>query len=285
MSKYAALRAQLERLHVRETPNPEGYRANPKVHWPVLIDFGRRVHRDEFLPVFRKDWVIYGYSPDEGKWTYPDALGTPSEYTQLEVAVDLAPHLGPSAAKPTESSLRETRDDIVKRAHRLGARDIRTAIPESDPAARSGALIALREELDGDYTSCDEARTVHFNVETEDDDSGVVELLEEIGLELFELDMTWRNGTGCLGEDSIFRVIVEDGTGFTFDIPRVAVPDRVHRAAHAVALVVCDELGGELRDGDDEFDLRRFEARVLDVTRRLERVGLVPGEAATMMLL
>ena len=80
--------------------------------------------------------MFYGYSPDEGRWTYLHAAGVPSRWTSIAVTKNLVTDYEEESAAGIEESLSGFFASVQKNAVVLNPRTVVTREPVAEANLR-----------------------------------------------------------------------------------------------------------------------------------------------------
>ena len=298
------IRPQIE-VSASQPEDERDYGPNAEVEWIVDIEFeeNRMVATEAIDAAFGSDWltevsgaVFYGYSPDEGRWTYLHAAGVPSRWTSIAVTKDLVTDYEEESAGSIEASLSGFFASVQKNAAVLDPRAVLTREPVAEAAGRALRYLAIGETVAADAI-------LILAAPNADPFAGeqVWDVMYSLGLRWGNMDIFhWENHTEE-GDDSFFSVWTTTEPGyflpelvaagqvraeslvFGFSVPRSVAPAHVYRQMLAAAKYAQERLGGVLLSDDGELlDEAKAIAEIEDTVAILLDAGIHPGSEVAL---
>lgn len=243
--------------------------------------------------------TLYGFSPDEGRWTYVHAGGVPTIWTKVAVGVDLVSTHEENPKPRKATALTKVLRSVEERGEALNAERVRSRSTPEEGAALAAKMFDCWREARGDCIAALRAADGESFVGTE-----VWDVMACLGLGWGDGDLFHWDNDSEVGDDHFFSVWTSTEPGyflpeviaagrmnpetliFGFNIARCAAPEHVRRQMMKAIEYTQRRLGGSLVDerGEPlEQDVARESVR--RVVQRLAAVGLEPGADTTLRLM
>src|SRR5262249_28580175 len=145
---------------------------------------------------------IYGFSPEDGHWTFLRAGGVPERYTRICFGAKLFDNLGEELTARTEQDLAALLRAIKEGGKKLGAEAVRQRTSPRDGAKRALELTQL-------WNDCNLEVAVVLNADKKRKYSGkdIWDVMLCLGLRWGDMDLFhWQNEPGNVGDDALFSV-------------------------------------------------------------------------------
>jgi cell division protein ZipA len=263
------------------------YRPSDKVDWVVHIDLppGTVLTRDTIEKILPERWRdqhlypdVYGFSPDQKRWTFPNAGDVPDSYSGFQLAWKLRSMDNEALSeKQLDSCLTATREA----AHGLNGSNVWAASSSEEGATRSARLLQL-------VKSCDVNVIVVLRASERNRFEGraIWDVMLSLGLRWGDMDLFHWENPGVPGQDYFFSVwtsttpgyfLPEDiGMGqvrtqdlvFGFFVPRTWRPEvvldsmlrAVHYAKRRLGGRILDRSGSDLSEAKLKADIQQTTA-------------------------
>jgi len=251
----------------RETESAE-YKADPYTDW--IIDLipvnGGFFRKTDFAKMFDYDWrskfqsTIYGFSPEENRWTFADAGDTPDVYSKLQVAIDVHVVFNEERSNYDPKKLERYIIELEKRVRKYPIK-VRLEHKESIDSAiqRARELVGIHHEFNREALIVLQGDKQFNGIEMWD-------ALQSVGLNWGDGDLFHWDNDKDYGHDQHFSVWtttepgyflpeeIKDGNMnpinlvFGFTIPRSADPENVYEIMINAAEYCQKRLGGKILD-------------------------------------
>lgn len=288
----------------RETESAE-YKADPDREWVIdIIQInGGNFKKEDFSKMFDYDWrrefqsTIYGFSPEENRWTYADAGDSPEIYSRLQVAIDVQSVYDDENFNYDPKKLERYLIELEKRIKKYPTK-LKIEHKESVESAiqKAKELVALYHEMNNDAIIVLQSN-IQFNGRE------VWDALQSVGLEWGDGDLFHWNNNKDYGHDRHFSVwtVTEPGyflpeeivngnmnpqnLVFGFSVPRSADPENIFDAMLNAVKYCQKRLGGEILDKNlNPFNENRERNDLLEHLKRMESKGLKAGSDKALMM-
>jgi hypothetical protein len=282
---------------VRETENVE-YKAEPEREWIINLipTDGALFKREDFNKMFDYDWrsnypsTIYGFSPEESRWTYANAGDTPDVYSKLQVAIDIQDVFSEDSPNYEPQKLNRYLYELQKRVKKY---PIKLKIEQTEPVesaiAKAKKLVQLHKEFNLDAIIVLQADKKFLGLEMWD-------ALQSVGLKWGDGDLFHWSNDKDYGHDQYFSVWTTTEPGyflpeeikdenmnpqnlvFGFSIPRSADPKNVFEIMLNAVKYCQKRLGGQILDRNMKpFSDEKQRQELSEFLKRMERNGLNAG--------
>jgi len=242
--------------------------------------------------------TLYGFSPEEGRWTYVHAGGVPTLWTKVAVGVDLVSTHDEDPKPLNATALAKVLRSVEERGKALSAQ-VRSRSTVDEGAALAAKLFDCWRDARGDCIAVLKAADGERFVGRQ-----VWDVMRCLGLRWGDGDLFhWANDSE-VGDDHFFSVWTSTEPGyflpeaiaagrmnpetliFGFIIARCAAPEHVRQRMMTAIEYAQRRLGGSVVDEHGE-PLRQDAAleRVRRVVQRLAAAGLEPGVGTTLRLM
>lgn len=289
---------------VRETENVE-YKADPEREWIINLvpTDGTLFKKEDFNKMFDYDWrskyqsTIYGFSPEEKRWTYANAGGTPDIYSKLQVAINIQDVFNEDSPNYEPQKLNRYIDELKKRIKKYPT-ELKTEQTESveSAIAKAKRLVQLHQEFNINATIVLQADKDFKGLEMWD-------ALQSVGLEWGDGDLFhWSNGKNY-GHDQHFSVWTTTEPGyffpeeikngnmnpqnlvFGFSIPRSADPKNIFEIMINCVKYCQTRLGGQILDKNlKPFNEQQEKQNLSQFLKRMEQKGLKAGSVNALTM-
>jgi hypothetical protein len=281
-------------------PSDEGrdYLPNGKIDWVVHLDFPPQtiLKKASIQQVFSQGWrekhaypVLFGYTPEEKRWTYVNAAGVPDLYSALQLAWKLR-----SLDDDERIASDRLRAYLAAARHAgqtLKATGVRPATSPEDAARQSFRLLELVE-------SCDSHPAVVLKAVSVSGFDGreIWDVMLCLGLRWGDMDLFHWENPGIPGDDHLFSVWTSTPPGyffpeeiaagrihttdlvFGFSVPRTWQPIVVVESMLRTVHYTERRLGGRVLDVDGaDLSEEELKAEVREIVTRLTDAGFPPG--------
>ena len=276
----------------------EEYKANPSREWIIdLIQInGDNFNKIDFNKMFDYEWrsnfqsTLFGFSPEENRWTYANAGGTPDIYSKLQVAVDVQGVYNDEENYSTEK-LQRYLTELEKRIKKYPTPlKIETNESIEDAIQKSKKLVSLQKEFNLDAIIVLQAKNKFKGIE-------IWDVLQSVGLKWGDMDLFhWNNYESDYGHDQHFSVWTSTNPGyffpeeikngnmnpenliFGFSVPRSADPINVQKVMIEVVKYCQKRLGGEILDKNGNiFNEKKGTLQMIEFVDKMKGKGLIPG--------
>lgn len=284
----------------RGEPSDEGrdYLPNGKIDWVVHLDFppDTILKKASIQQVFSQGWrekhaypELFGYSPEEKRWTYVNAGGVPDLYSGLQLAWKLR---SLDDDEPMASDRLGTFLAAARQAgQKLKATNVRPATSPDEAARQSARLLELVE-------TCSSQPAIVLAATSKDgfDGRAVWDVMLSLGLRWGDMDLFHWENPGIPGDDHLFSVWTSTPPGyffpeeiaagrvhtsdlvFGFSVPRTWQPDVVAESMLRAVHYAERRLEGRALDTDgSELSEEGLKAEVRDIAMTLTEAGFPPG--------
>lgn len=278
------------------------YLPDPNVNWIVTIEFDSPISREKINGQLDASWLetngiptVYGFSPNEERWTFVNAIDSPGTFSSLKIAWPLwdAIEKKPKAVQAEE--LERHTLAIQKTLSPLAESTTKADRSPEDALASAASLAVLVAMCDSDVTlklvAPDGGRFPGHQV---------WDVMLCLGLDYGDGDLFhWINNSG-FGDDLFFTVETSTPPGyfipqrmasgegdvrdliFNFSVPRSADPLVVFQSMANAVEYTQKRLGGTVVNGSGEpFDRAGEQEKIGATVNRLKQAGFTPGESAT----
>lgn len=218
----------VEKQHGKHSDEGRDYLPNVKTDWVVYLDFAPNtiLKKASIQQVFNPTWrekydypELYGYSPEEKRWTYVNAGGVPDLYSGLQLAWKLR-------SLDNDEPIASDRLGIFLAAAKqaggkLQVTGMRPASSPEDAARQSARLLDLVE-------SCDFHPAVVLKARSESgfDGRAIWDVMLSLGLRWGDMDLFHWENPGIPGDDHLFSVWTSTPPGYFF--PEEIAAGRIH---------------------------------------------------------
>ncbi|KQR70722.1 hypothetical protein ASF92_12245 [Pedobacter sp. Leaf176] len=282
---------------IRETENME-YKADNEREWVINLTSTESVSfkKSDFDKMFDYDWrskfhsTIYGFSPEENRWTYADAGDSPEVFSKLQVAVDIQDVFNEETPDYNRQKLKRYIDELEKRIKKY---PIKLKIEQSETIesaiTKAKKLVQLNQEFNLDAIIVLQADNHFKGIKMWD-------VLQSVGLKWGDGDLFHWGNDKNYGHDQNFSVWTTTEPGyffpeeikhgnmnpqnliFGFSIPRCADPKNVY-AIMLNSVKYCQKrLGGQVLDRNMKpLDEEKSKQELSAFLTRMEHKGLISG--------
>ncbi len=281
----------------RESENVE-YKADPDKDWVIdLIPVhGDNFKKDDFSKMFDYDWrskfqsTIYGFSPEENRWTFADAGGTPDIYSKLQVAIDVQ---GVFNDEPPNYDPKKLNLYIVELENRIKKYPTRIRLEHNESIEsaihKAKGLVSLYQDFNIDAI-------IILQSDNEFDGTEMWDALLSVGLSWGDGDLFHWNNNKDYGHDQHFSVWTTTEPGyflpeevrngnmnpqnlvFGFSVPRSADPKNVFEIMFNAVEYCQKRLGGQILDKNMQpFNIEKERKEMKELLNRMESKGIEAG--------
>ena len=274
------------------------YKADPNKDWIInLIPLnGENFKKEDFSKMFDYDWrtnfqsAIYGFSPEDNKWTFAYAGGSPEIYSKLQVAVDVQGIFNEENPNYDPKKLERYIVELEKRIKKYPTK-IRLEKSESTESA-----IQKAKELVSIYNEFNINMIVVLQSNEQFDGLKTWDALQSVGLNWGDGDLFhWSNNTDY-GHDQYFSVWtttepgyflpeeIKDGNMnpqnliFGFSVPRSADPKNVFEVMLNAVEYCQKRLGGKILDKDmNPINVTNERNKINELIKKMDSRGIKAG--------
>lgn len=281
------------------------YLPNKKIDWVVHLDFAADtiLKKANIQQVFNQTWrekhhypEIFGYSPEEKRWTFVNAGGVPDLYSRLQLAWKLR-------SLDNDESLASDRLGTYLAATRqagqkLKATGVRPATSPDEAARQSAHLLELVE-------SCSSQPVVVLKAISKNGFEGraIWDVMLSVALRWGDMDLFHWENPGIPGDDHLFSVWTSTPPGcffpeeiaegrvhtadlvFGFSVPRTWQPEVVVESMLRAIHYAKRRLGGRVLDGDgSDLSEEKLKAELRGTVTILTQAGFPPGSDDALYL-
>jgi cell division protein ZipA len=288
----------------RETESAE-YKTDPDKDWVIeLIPVnGNPFKKTDFSKMFDYDWrnnfqsTIYGFSPEENRWTFADAGGTPDIYNKLQVAIDVQSIFNDENPNYDSEKLERYIFELEKRIKKYPTK-LRLEHKESIESAihKAKGLVNIYQEFNRDAVIVLQSDNPFNGME-------IWDTLQSLGLNWDDGDLFHWSNDKDYGHDQHFSVWtttepgyflpeeVKDGNMnpknlvFGFSIPRSADPENVYKIMISATEYCQKRLGGEILDRDMQpFKVEKERIEMKKLLNRMASKGIKAGSDKALII-
>jgi cell division protein ZipA len=283
-------------------PHPD-YLPDPLLEARFDISLPGDTPKAVIIEAFSAQWrqkypgMVYGHSPQTGRWTFVEAADVPDRFDSLKYAVSLVRTWDPGAEAIDANRLRDYERQLTKISRRLGGSVSCEESPE-DLARRAERLFLLWNTCDRDVIvvlAAPEAKSY--------DGRDIWDVMLALGLRWGDGDLFHWEHESDQGSDFFFSVWTATDPGyffpeeiaadrvatedliFGFSIPRSTAPIEVFEQMMNAVRYAQQRLGGTILNGNGEPLNERLLKRDIDnVVGTLYAHRLKPGQETTLKL-
>ncbi|MEL6589469.1 MAG: cell division protein ZipA C-terminal FtsZ-binding domain-containing protein [Bacteroidota bacterium] len=283
----------------RTYSDEDEYKANPEREWIISLipRNGDPFHKKDFNEMFDYEWrsnfesTIYGFSPEEKRWTYANAGGTPDIYSKLQVAVNVQRVYADEEPQFSPEKLNRYLIELEKRIKQYPTPlKLEVNEPVEAAIAKAQKLVSLQNEFSFESIIVLQPKTRFKGME-------VWDVLQSVGLEWGDMDLFhWDNDDSDFGGDHHFSVWTTTNPGyffpeeikngrmkpenlvFGFSVPRSADPLNIQPIMIEAVNYCQKRLGGEMLDQHgNPYNAEAEIQQLTDFVNRMKAQGIVPG--------
>ncbi|WP_298319632.1 cell division protein ZipA C-terminal FtsZ-binding domain-containing protein [uncultured Aquimarina sp.] len=281
------------------------YKAEPSREWIIelVIPDGAIIKQKKLYELFDYEWrtnfssTIFGHSPEDDRWTYALAGGTPETYNQIQVAVNLLDVFNDENPNYDIEKLERYIIELKKRlkSHSLAFKIKETESKES-AIEKSKKLVELNRLFDRDILIGLQSDKIY-------DGREVWDVLQSLGLKWGDGDLFHWNNSSDYASDQHFSVWTSTEPGyflpeqikkgkmnpsnlvFGFSIPRSADPINVYRVLVNSVKYSQKRLGGEITNRNGEpFNEQLELIQLAELIKQMDDNGIIPGSSNSLRL-
>lgn len=281
------------------------YKADPGKEWVInLVPVnGDMFKKEDFMKMFDGGWrtkfasTIYGFSPEENRWTFADAGRTPEIYSKLQIAVDVQGIYNDEKPDYDPKKLERYLIELEKRIKTYPVK-LRLEHPETIESAIAKAknLVALYNQFNNDAI-------IVLQSDTQFSGMAIWDALQSVGLTWGDGDLFHWNNDEDYGDQAYFSVWTTTKPGyflpeqvkagnlnpkdlvFGFSIPRSADPANIY-AIMMNAVKYCQKrLGGQLLTSNMQpLNEGTEKQRLANFIKQMEDKGIKPGSNKALQM-
>lgn len=281
----------------RETENTE-YKADLDREWVIdlLPVNGDNLKKEDFSKMFDYDWrsnfqsTIFGFSPEEDRWTYAQAGDSPEIYSKLQVAIDVQGVYIDENLNYDPKKLEQYIIELQKRIKNYPT-ELRLEHKESIESAiqKAKKLVKMYQDFNSDVIIVLQGEKQFKGIE-------IWDALQSVGLNWGDGDLFhWRNDKDY-GHDQHFSVWTTTEPGyffpeeikkgnmnpqnlvFGFSIPRSADPKNVLEVMFSAVEYCQKRVGGQILDENmHPFNLENKRKEIAELLKKMEEKGIKAG--------
>ncbi len=274
------------------------YKADSQREWIInLIQVnGENFKKEDFTKMFDYEWrskfesTIYGFSPEENRWTYADAGGTPNLYSKLQIAIDIQGVYNEENANYDPQKLERYITELEKRVKNYPSKLKIEQTETIDKAIiKAKRLVQLHQEFNSDAIIVLQSDKQYNGLE-------VWDALQCVGLAWGDGDLFHWSNNHDYGHDQHFSVWTATEPGyflpedikagnmnpknlvFGFSIPRSADPKNIYCIMLNAAKYCQRKLGGQILDKNGQL-LNEAEEKqnLIDLLDQMKSKGIIVG--------
>lgn len=281
----------------KETEHLE-YKADPEREFIInLIPTGSELFKkSDFNKIFDYDWktkyssTIFGFSPEENRWTYANAGGSPEIYSKLQVAIDILEVFNEESPNFDSQKLRRYVVELEKRIKKYPTKlKIEQLETIEISVSKAKKLVQIYQEFNQYAIIVLEAENQFNGIEMWD-------VLQSLGLQWGNGDLFYWYNEHRYGHDQHFTVwtrtdpgyflpeAVKDGRMnpqnliFGFSIPRSADPKNIYEIMLNSVKYCQKRLGGQILDMNGQpLNEEKEKQELLKFLQRMEQKDLKAG--------
>jgi len=281
------------------------YKADPDTDWIINLtnSNGENFKKEDFSKIFDHYWrtnfpsTIYGFSPEDNKWTFANAGGTPEIYSKLQIAINLQEVFNKQDLKEASIRLQRYYSELEKRIKKYPTKITLVQNESIESAIQKGkALVSVYNEFNIDAIIVLQSDKQFDGLKTWD-------ALQSIGLIWGDGDLFhWNNNTN-FGHDQYFSVWTTTEPGyflpeeikdknmnpqnlvFGFSIPRSADPKNVFEAMLRAVEYCQKRLGGKILDGEmNPFNIAKERNKINELIKRMDNKEIKAGSEKALRM-
>ncbi len=297
-----------KQLQIPEIENKEEeveYKADSSREWIIdlVIPSGKIIKQEKLYELFDLEWrtnfssTIFGHSPEDNRWTYALAGGTPETYDQIQIAISLLDVFNEENPNYDHKKLEKYIHELKKRLEKHSL-DFEIKETESKESAieKSKQLIKLNGLFDKDIL-------IGLQNQSTYDGREVWDVLQSLGLNWGDGDLFHWNNSSEYASDQHFSVWTSTEPGyflpeqikngkmnptnlvFGFSIPRSADPMNVYRVLINSIKYCQTRLGGQIINRNGEpFNEQLELIQLAELIKKMTDNGIIPGSDNSLTL-
>ncbi|WP_298236641.1 cell division protein ZipA C-terminal FtsZ-binding domain-containing protein [uncultured Algibacter sp.] len=297
--------SQLQIPEIKAKEENVEYKPDSNREWIIdlVIPNGTIVKQEKLYELFDLEWrtnfssTIFGHSPEDNKWTYALAGGTPETYDQIQVAINLLDVFNEEIPNYNTKKLERYIIELEKRLknHSLEYEIEETETKES-AIEKSKQLVKFNELFDKDIL-------IGLQSDNQYNGKEVWDVLQSLGLKWGDGDLFHWNNSSDYASDQHFSVWTSTEPGyflpeqvtkgkmnptnlvFGFSIPRSADPMNVYRVLVNSIKYCQTRLGGQIINRNGEpFNEQLELIQLSELIKNMTDNGIIPGSDNSLML-
>ncbi len=297
--------SQLQLPKIEKKEEKVEYKPEPSREWIIelIIPKGTIIKQEKLYELFDYEWrtnftsTIFGHSPEDGRWTYALAGGTPETYDQIQVAVSLLDVFNDENPNYSIEKLEKYIIELKKRlkSHSL-AFEIKETQSKESAIEKGKKLVELNRLFD---------REILIGLQSSNNYDGreVWDVLQSLGLKWGDGDLFHWNNSSDYASDQHFSVWTSTEPGyflpeqvkngimnptnlvFGFSIPRSADPMNVCRVLINSIKYCQKRLGGEIINRNGEpFNEQLELLELAELIKQMNDNDIIPGSENSLRL-
>lgn len=294
------------KLNIPKVDNEKSeYKADSSREWilNLIIPNGEIVQQKKLYELFDLEWrtnfssTIFGHSPENNRWTYALAGGTPETYNKIQVAISLLDVFNEENPDYDSKKLEKYVTELEKRLKKHSLKfEIEELESKKSVIQKSKKLVQLNKLFDQDIL-------IGLQNEKEYNGKEVWDALQSLGLKWGDGDLFHWNNNSDYASDQHFSVWTSTEPGyflpeqikegkmnpsnlvFGFSIPRSADPINVYQVLVNSIKYCQKRLGGQMINRNGEPFDEQLEKKALEelVTEMIDN-GVIPGSDNALIL-
>jgi len=290
---------------IKENNNKKEYRADSSRQWilNLLLPKDEIISQDELYELFDLEWrtkftsTIFGYSPEENRWTYALAGGAPTHYNKVQIAIDLLDVFSEASPDYDDKKLERYVTELEKRLKNKALKyNVQELESKKSAIEKSKKLVKLNLLFDKEIV-------ISLQSKNQYDGREVWNVLQNLGLKWGDGDLFHWNNSSQYASDEHFSVWTSTSPGyflpehviqgkmnptnivFGFSIPRSADPINIYQVVINSINYCQEKLGGKIMNKEGkpfEEVLERKELEVL--VKEMIDNDVIPGSDNALML-
>lgn len=295
----------VERQRYETAKEDTDYLPNGKVDWVVNLDFAPDVilKKANVKQAFSQSWrekhdypELFGFSPEEKRWTFVLAGDAPDSYSKLQLAWKLR---SLDDDQPLTSDRLHTYLAAARTAgFKLKATKVQANTPPEEGATRSARLLKLVKSCDSDPLL-----VLKATKKGSFDGKAIWDVMLSLGLRWGDMDLFHWDNPGIPGDDCLFSVwtstppgyflpeqiargrVHTDDLVFGFSLARTWQPELVAESMIRAIQYAKRRLGGRILDvHSSESPEVKLKAEIRETVTILTNAGFAPGSAEALYL-
>ena len=274
------------------------YKADSQREWIInLIQVnGENFKKEDLAKIFDYEWrskfesTIYGFSPEENRWTYADAGGIPNSFSKLQIAIDLQTVYNEENPNYDPHKLERYITELNKRIKKYPGKFKIVQTETIDKAIiKAKRLVQLHQEFNIDAIIVLQSDKQYNGLE-------VWDALQCVGITWGDGDLFHWSNNHDYGHDQHFSVWtttepgyflpeeIKDGNMnpenlvFGFSIPRSADPKSIYDIMLSTAKYCQKRLGGQILGKNGQpLDEVKEKQNLIDLLDKMKSKGIIVG--------
>ncbi len=297
--------SQLQIPEIKKEEEKVEYKPDSSREWIIdlVIPNGAIIKQEKLYELFDLDWrtnfssTIFGHSPEDNRWTYALAGGTPETYDQIQVAINFLDVFNEDNPNYDTKKLERY---IIELEKRLKNHSLEFGIIETE--TKESAIEKAKEKVRLNKLF-DKGILIGLQSENKYNGKEVWDVLQSLGLKWGDGDLFHWNNSSDYASDQHFSVWTSTEPGyflpeqvkkgkmnptnlvFGFSIPRSADPINVYRVLVSSIKYCQTRLGGQIINRNGEpFNEQLELIQLAELIKNMRDNGIIPGSDNSLML-